>query len=324
MSLLNPHKILRDPNPTPGGGGNPTPAPSPAPTPNPTPSPAPTPSPTPAPTPKPFYEGLYGADGKIDKGALDRLPDHLKPHKDWLGKYDNIEALIQGGATAHSLAVKKALAPLTGNEPPEVVAERKTLLDTVNNVPKDAKGYGIARPETLPAEFWNEEAAGKFGALAQKHSISPAAVKELLALQVEMTESEIARGRTSETEFYTKQDNAFASGLQKLGMDAERGADLANRGAATLGIDPKNAIFKNADVRLALVKFATLVSEDKLVRGTEQPGGGQSPIDQARDIVQNPQNPLHKAFHDPNDPRNESVKEKVNALYRTAPARGGL
>lgn len=274
--------------------------------------------------PAPFYKGLYGDDGKIDKAALDRLPDHLKPHKDVFAKYDTVDALLAGFGNAHSMAVKKALAPLSGNEPAEVVAERKGLLDTINNVPKDVKGYGIVRPETLPEEFWNQEGADEFGKLAQKHSISPAAVKDLLALQVKMTQGELDRGKAGETEYYAKQDTAFMAGLQKLGMDADRGTDLASRGAATLGIDPKNAILKNADVRLAMVKFATLVSEEKLIRGTEQAGGGMSALEQARDIVSNPANPLHKAFHDPTDPRNEAAKEKVNTLYRTAPARGGL
>lgn len=267
--------------------------------------------------PKPFYDGLYGADGKLDKTAFDRLPDHLKPHKDWIGKYDTIEALIAGGANAHALGVKKALVPLIGNEPPEVVAERKAHLDQINGVPKDPKGYAIVRPETLPEQFWNQEGADKFALLAQKHSISPGAVKELLALQLDLTQGEIDRGKAYETDYYAKQDQAYEAGLKKLGMDADKAKDMAERGATTLGIDPKDPIMKSASVRLAAIRMTALVSESKLITGGDpSKATGDDPRAQAVDIMNNPANPMHKAWNDPNDPRHEAAKDKVNALYQ--------
>lgn len=269
--------------------------------------------------PAPFYKGLYGDDGKLDKGALDRLPDHLKPYKDVYSKYDTIDALLNGFGNAHSMASKKGLTPLDANAPEHVRAERKALLDQANNVPKEAKGYGVAKPQDFPDEFWSQDGADKFAALAHKHSLSPEAVKELLGLQIEMTNGEITRGRDAETSFYRQQDERFVAEARKTGMDAERANELALRGASTLGIDPKSPIFKNADVRLACMRMTSLVAEDKIVNPDGGAGGGKpNPIADARDIINNPQNPWHKAFHDPSDPRNEEAKERVNNLYRMA------
>lgn len=265
--------------------------------------------------PAPFYEGLYDKEGKIDPKALDRLPDHLKPHKDWMAKYPTIDALINGGANAHNMAVKKAIAPLVGNEPPEILAERKAHLDTLNGVPKDPKGYGIARPQDLPEMFWNEEGAGKFAALAQKHSISPAAVKELLGLQIEMTRADIARGQTMDAEFYTKQSQTYEAEVQKMGGDLEKANDQALRGAQTLGIDPKGALFKQAAVKLAMIRACQLVSEEKMIGGESTEGKAGGERDEARRIMGDPTHPMHKAWADPNDAGHQAARDRVNALY---------
>lgn len=294
-----------------GGGGTPPPAGAP-----PSGSP-PAGTPPPAPPPKPFFEGLYGPDGKIDATAFDRLPDHLKPHKDVFAKYKTVDELLNGFGNAHALASKKQLTPLDPSAPDHVKAERKAHLDMINNVPKDPKGYGIARPETLPEQFWNQEGADKFALLAQKHSVSPDAARDFIALQTELTQAEIAKGQQMDADYYLKQDQTFTAAIQKQGLDADRAMDLAKRGAMTTGIDPKDSIFKNATVRLAMIRTAQLVAEDKLVKGDDPASNVGNELAQARDIMNNPANPMNKAWKDPQDPRHEAAKERVNALYQT-------
>lgn len=270
-------------------------------------------------TPPPYYKGFYDDDGKIDKAALDRLPDHLKPHKDVLGKYETIDALLTGFGNAHALASKKALTPLDPTAPDHVKAERKAMLDGVNNVPKEPKGYGIARPETFPEEHWNQAGADKLAALGHKYSAQPEFMRDLLSLQVELTNGELQKGQQFESDFYKAQETKFADAIRTQGVAADKALDLATRGAATLGIDPKSPLFKNADVKLACLRMANLVGEDKLISGDlggQGGGGGPDYLTQARDIMRNPQNPLHKAWADPTDPRNEEVRAKVNELYR--------
>ena len=267
--------------------------------------------------PAPYYKGLYGDDGKFDKTAFDRLPEHLKAHAEVFKKYENVDALLTGFGNAHALASKKALTPLDPNAPQHVKDERKAMLDQVLNVPKDPKGYGITRPETLPEQFWNQAGADEFGLIAQKHSISPEAVKDLLALQLKMTNGEIEKGAQMDADIYRKQDEAFATAIRTQGIDEAKAMDLATRGAMTLGIDPKSPLFKYSEIKLAALRMARLVGEDKLVTGDGSgEGGGKSHLEEARDIMRNPANPLHKAWADPMDPRNEEVRARVNELYR--------
>ena len=273
----------------------------------------------PPPPPVPFFKGLYGDDGKIDKTALDRLPDHLKGHKDLFGKYDTVDALLAGFGNAHSMAVKKALAPLKGDEPPEVVAERNAMLDTILNVPKDPKGYGIAKPADIPDFAWDANFADQLAAWGVKNHISPAAMKDGLAMLSSSTKAQLAAGQKQEAEYWTGQQRAFEEAIARDGGDLEEAAGLAARGAERLGIDPKAPIFKNATVRLACLRMARLVSEDTLVAG-ETPGAQKqlTGIEQARDIMRNPQNPHHKAFSDPIHPDHERVKDMINELYRSS------
>jgi len=276
-----------------------------------------------APAPDPFFKGLYDDDGKINKTAFDRLPDSLKAHKDLFAKYDSVDALLGGFANAHSMAVKKALAPLKGDEPPEIVAERKNLIDTINNVPKDPKGYGIKRPDDIPEMFWNEELAGQMAQWGVKNSISPAAMKEAQTMLATMTKTEIARGQQMEAEFFRQQEANWESTVHAAGLDLEKANELALRGAATLKIDPKNPIFKNAQVRAACLQLHQLVSEDKIASADGAVIGEKDNREMARDIMNNDQNPMYKAFRDPNHPDHDRVKQHVNTLYQTWKPRRG-
>lgn len=265
----------------------------------------------------PYHKGFYAEDGKIDKTAFDRLPEHLKVHKDVFAKYDTFDALLSGFGNAHALASKKQLTPLPADAPANVVAERKALLDGVLGVPKEAKDYGIARPEALPEQHWDGALADKFATVAHKHSISPAAVKEILGIQLESTQAQLAKGQQMESDFFATQDKNFAAEVQKRGLAVDKATELATRAAATLGIDPKSPIFKHADVRLALLRFTNLVSEDKLIKGDAADGlGGVDLLAQARDIAGNPQNPKYKAYHDQSHPQHNEVRREWNDLYR--------
>lgn len=266
--------------------------------------------------PEPFFKGLYGDDGKINKSAFDRLPDHLKQHKDVFSRYETVDALLAGFGNASALASKKMLTPLPADAPDNVRAERKALLDGVLGVPKQPKDYGIARPETLPEEHWDPVLADKFATVAHKHSISPEAVKEILALQLESTTGALSKGQQMETDFFAAQDKTFAAEVQKRGLALDKATELAARGAATLGIDAKDPIMKNAAVRLAMLRMTTLVSEDKLLSGDAGEGGGLNLLQQARDIAGNPQNPKYKAYHDQAHPDHAAVRREWSDLYR--------
>jgi len=255
----------------------------------------------------PWFVGLWDKTGKIDAKKFDALPDGLKPHKEMFAKYQTAEAFFHGVANLGQLAGKKGLQPLPEGAPAEVVAERNALMRQLNGVPEKPEGYGITRPADMPEENWNGEYVNGMAAILHKHNASPALVKELVKADLEAA-AKIRDGHAGSQEQHlaaqaTELKTAFGEGeafSAKIGM--------AQRAARTLGLDINDpSIGNNAKVIIALSKVAEMVSEDRLVSGDGKGGDGKSDREKARDIVTNPSNPLHKAYHDPNDSGHEAA-----------------
>jgi hypothetical protein len=265
---------------------------------------------------KQWFDGLITADGKINKEGWDKAPDSIKGHKDFFLKYDTLEGLLGGGANANKLAVAKALTPLPENASDEAKAERRAHLAQILNVPKEPAGYGITKPADLPAENWNQGLADQFAKIAHEECLAPGAVKRILKMQQDMVVQSTAAQKQAETAYYASQDKEFETAMHTQGIEVDKANTLALRGAVTLGIKPSDPMMKDAAFRLAMVRLTNLISEDKLVQGDLSEPGKASYRDQALDIMRNPQNPLNKAWTDPNDPGHEDAKLKVNELYK--------
>jgi hypothetical protein len=220
------------------------------------------------------------------------------------------------------MAVAKAMTPLPPDATPQQIAERTAHLNLINNVPTAkepaelVKAYGITKPDDLDAKFWRDDQVAGWAALAQKLSIGPSQFKELMNMQLQATRQEIAAAQTYESQYWTNQDNVFAQAMQKAGIDQDKAMNLATRGAATLGIDPKSNLFRDASVRAACVRFTNLVSEDRLIKGDAVEGAGANERQQALDVMNNPNNPMYKAWHESEHPQHEAAKDRVNELYR--------
>lgn len=252
----------------------------------------------------PFYADLYGPDGKLNHAAFDRLPDHLKPHVETFKKYQTVEALLGGMGNLANLAGKKALAPLPANAPAELKAERQALMRQLNGTPEKAEGYGVKKPANIPPEMWDDAYVNDIVGVLHKHNASPDLVRELLTVDSKHATSRIDRNGQTEAQAYAKEETALR---EAFGPRFNEKVDLAIRGARTLGLDPNDPIFRNHKVVVAMSRFAEMVSEDKLVSGDEKGGSGLSDRQKARDIVMNPANPLHAAYHDPNHAEHESA-----------------
>ena len=263
-------------------------------------------------TTSPFYMGLYDESGKLNKDKLDALPDHLKDSKDLFGKYDTVESLLGGMRNLAQLAGKKGLEPLPEGSPEELIKERKGLMDRINKVPEDPKQYGIDRPDGYPEDLpWDTERAGKYAEIFHKYSAPPELVKELMAAEAEQAKAEFAGISSREKEMFAAEKGKLE---QEYGNEFPEMVDKARRGLASMGltdgdkpVDANHPIFSNAVAVKMAIKYAEAVSEDKLVSGDMDSTGGMSDREKALDILNNPNNPLHKAYHDPEDPRHEQA-----------------
>ena len=249
----------------------------------------------------PYWQDLIGSDGTINHKSLERLPDHLKDVAPLLQNRKTMDDALMGWKQANTLASKKALAPLAPNAPPEVLAERKALLDGLNGVPKEAKDYAIAKPKDLPDAAWHQGLADGFAKWAQENSVSPAAAQKLMSLNLGFVQEQIKAQAANETAFWGEQQKAFDARIKTENIAGDRAAALIEKGIVAMGLDPANpqtAIWlKGSDARYVLMKHAMAIGEDAALTGNEGTGsGGKDYATEARSILSDKANPLNGPY----------------------------
>ena len=291
---------------------------------------APPAAPPPSGVSEPWAKSWIQPDFSLDHKALDRLPDHLKGLRPTLERQKDFEGVLMALDHAQAVSGKKALAPLPPNSTAEVLAERKALLDTINGVPKDAKEYGIAKPKDLPDVAWHQGLADGFAAWAQKNSVSPAAAKELMAVNLGFVQEQLKKQAEGEAQFWTAQQQAFEGVLKRENISPDRAAALVEKGAISLGLDIANeqtkTFLKGSDARLMALRHAIAIGESPTLTGSAPDGGRTAdPMAAALDIQRNPANPDYAVYHNREGKFSRSqvdaVKERVNELYRQATAK---
>ena len=276
-----------------------------------------------------WYSEWIKQDGSLNPSALERLPDHLKPLKDIWGRAKSIEDVGTMDLNSRHMNGKKGLAPLPADAPKEVLAERKALLDTINGVPPSAKDYGIAKPADLPDGAWSQPAADNLQAWAHKHSVSPAAAKELMTAHAEIIKGQIAEQSKYESTFWAGQQQAFEAQIRQENIPTDKASALVEKGAIALGLDLNDeqtkTFMKGKDARLMAMRHAIAIGEDHVVNGSSPNTGEADPEAAARDIQRNPANPLHAAYWNKGGTlgraAQEAAVEKVNGLLRQAEAK---
>lgn len=279
---------------------------------------------------EPWAKEWIQPDFTLNHKALDRLPDHLKGMRQVLERQKTFEDVLTVTQHAQFLAGKKGLAPLATDAPPEAKAERKTLLDTINGVPKEAKDYGITKPDDLPAEYWNAKLADGFTQWGHKNSVPPGAMKELVAQQLGAIKEQLTAQAQYETDFTNKQNESFEAQAKQAGIPMDRAQALVDKGARSLGIDPDNAqtklLLRSSDARLMAMRHALATGEDSFVQGKTSDAPAADPSKLASDIQHNPANPLYPVYWNRENKYTRSDHEaavaKVNELFRSGMSRG--
>lgn len=236
--------------------------------------------------------GYVGEDGNFSDGWLDRLPGELDPAKQTLAKYRGLPELAKSHFELQQLLGKKSSAvniPGEKSTPEEVAAFRKAV-----GVPETADGYNL-KPEKLPDGVTWDDATGKaYAEIAHKHHIPAAAMKELAALQLSqeaMRAEEVGKMLGAELE----------RGKQELqtawGANFDKNISLAARVAQSVGLDPHTDGLRDPKVVQALVRFAGMMSEDKLVTGDFAPSLQAGKI-RATAIMTDKTNPLYAKYQD--------------------------
>ncbi len=219
----------------------------------------------------PWYSDWLKQDGSVNVKSYERLPDHLKALRPTLERQNNVEGILQVLDHNMSVAGKKALAPLPADAPDPVKAERKALLDSINGVPKEAKEYGVTKPADLPDAVWHQPLADTVTAWAHKHSVAPAALKELIGANFGFVKEQMATQAKNEAAFWAKEQATFDSAITNKNIPTERASALIEKGAQAFGMDltnPQTQIFlKGAQARLMCMTHAIAMGEDSSATG---------------------------------------------------------
>lgn len=274
----------------------------------------------------PWHSDWAKPDGTLNAESYKRLPEDVRWVGETLSKYKTADDLARGVANLTTAVGKKGLIPLPANAPPEAVAERKALLDGINGVPKEAKDYGLTRPAEVPEGAWDPAYVEKVAGWAQKHSVGPAAMKELLnGVVATQVKGQIAAQETARTTFLADQDKAFDEQIRLDAIPREKADALAERAAVSLGFDmtkPEQAgLLQYAAVKLAMLRHAIAVGEDHYVAGETAKGEGGDAMALANDALTNPANPYFEVLKNPQHPQFKMVAAKMDGWFRQAAAK---
>lgn len=273
-------------------------------------------------TPAAQFSEWRKSDGTINHEAFKALPEDIRYVGESLSKYKTDVDLFRGIAHLQTLGGKKGLIPLPDNAPKEVQAERKALLDSINGVPKEAKDYGIAKPANLDDKYWMPELADGFTNWAHKWSVSPAAVKEIVGMQMGTVQKQLDTQAQHEQQFWDNEQKTFDNQLRTEGVQSDRAQALVERGAIKLGLDMKDpqtqTFLKGANARLMAMRHAIATGEDSSVKANTSNAGEADPEQMASDAVHNKANPLYEPLYNASHPQHKMAKEKVDGLWRLA------
>jgi len=259
--------------------------------------------PPPTPTTGTLGDEWINEDGSFREGWYRRFPEEMHVA---LARHKNVEGLATEHANAQKLIGRKGVfIPSDKSSPQEVADFRKAV-----GVPETPEGYQV-KPETLPEGMqWSDDIAKPFLAVAHKHNVSQAALRELTT---EFAKLESMKGKYAVDLAQANSVQEIKDGtttLQTLWRDDfDKNVLKAQRAAMLVGVDPKRKGFRDPEVVAGFVRLADMISEDKLVGATGGLQPTMSGLAMAKDIINNPQNPKHQLYHSGDPDTQAMVRE---------------
>lgn len=260
------------------------------------------------------YANLINPDGTFKEGWVNDLTDdRFSEYRATAANYKDLPSLLKGLKESKSAAMQRldgmVKVPGEGATEEDIAAFRKGL-----GVPESPDGYEI-KIDGLPEGIELDEGlASEFKKLAHENNLTPAQVNRLAAFQVQ-TEARMREAQQAEQEAYLSEQRKTLE--SEWGNDFQKNMSLAQRTAATFGLEQDHPVFNHADMVQALAKIGNAISEDRLVSG-ESMSNKLNPEHQAEDIMTNPDNALYQAYRNPAHPDHQHAVGQVNKLMKKA------
>lgn len=220
------------------------------------------------------FHTFIGKDGKFAEKWTDNLPDSHKSYAGTLGKFPGVLELAGSYAELEKKAGQKIQPP-----GPDAKPEEWDKWRSVVGAPKTAQEYGLKAPEKLPEGVtWDQAAADKLAAVAHKHALPPAAVKEILGLSQEMQTANVAAAK-AKIEGYVAEQRGILE--KEWGDKFKSNLEQAVKAASKLGVDINDPDIGNNAKMLKVLHNASL-----LMMPDQMPSGGGTSASVAEQIAQ--------------------------------------
>ncbi len=271
----------------------------------------PTPAPDGMPLPRGWHESILTPEGKFADGWQDKLPDDFADDRALLGRFGDLKSLVKAFKDNMTTARAKTegLVRVPGAESTD--EERAAYFKAIG-VPEKPEGYGIKPPEKLPdGVSWDDGLSGKFAAIAHQIGLTPAQVSKLQEWQIQQVGEQAGTTRQAAAQAM----EAEKQELQRtFGAELPKAVSLAQRVAKQEGLspeifDPQNPNFWGVEALAFASRVAAKLGEDKLIPGAAVRNLSGAAL--AKDIVTNPENPLHAKYY----AGDQAVAAQVRALY---------
>jgi len=225
-------------------------------------------------------------DGSLGENWFLGLGDEFAAHAPTLGRFKSL------GDLANSYVHLRTTGPAypgEGSTPDDI-----TRFRALAQVPEDAAGYGLAKPDDLPAGVqWDDETATAYAEIAHTHHVPKPALEALAAKQIEI-ETERAAGaqRQMETNLEERRQALLTHWGQDTDVNASNVRHLVTQLAQAEGIAPDSAEWneivdaaKFPGVARLLHRAFQATTEDSLRIPNSGPTGS-SPAQQLDDIYE--------------------------------------
>lgn len=275
--------------------------------------PAPAPAPSGNPyggneTPQYFSEGLTFAKDWVEKLPNEDF-DLYRPTLAKFGGKTVVDLAKSYGALEKKLGARDegmVKIPGEGATPEEISAYRRAA-----GIPETAEAYDSIQPKLPEGVQWDPAAIAPLKEIFLKHGGTPAMMNEMVEKMAEMDNAEVSRL----TQEAIEKGKAEQEQLRKeWGQNYDRNLALSERVKLTGGGLPEGHWgHHDPHVQRLLASLGAKLSEGSM-SAHEAAVANLGPGNAARDVVMNPDNPLHKAYHDSSHPNHEGAIAQYRAL----------
>ena len=259
---------------------------------------------------------IMDKDGAFVDGWTESLSDDdwadLKPT---LSQYKDFHAIAKGLVDGKRKISEKmdGFIKLPGEDAdePTITAYREAI-----GAPSTPEGYELKDPGNLPdgVEF-NEDFAKDAAEIAHKWNIPKGAMAELSELQTSVQVSQHENGVLAQRNALEVEKGKLEDAWSDDGFDEQM--LLAKQALITFGYDQgslqSDPALRYASVMQFAAKVGKAMGSDRLVNGGTIDANKSLEM-QAKDIIQNPENPEFKAYHDPQHIDYKEVNAKVERM----------